>query len=87
MQLPNDGTKAEWKLDGSVVTVPDIPVTFLVSTLRDHIMRQIGSSVPLSRIMLSYNGKMLTNANSIASYNLEDEDLLTLTVRDVKKKK
>jgi len=87
VQLPEDSTKPEWKLDGSVVTLPEIPVTFLVSTLRDHIIRHIGSSVPLSRIMLSFNGKMLTNANTLASYNLEDEDLLVLGVRDAKKKK
>jgi splicing factor 3A subunit 1 len=85
--LPNDNTKPEWKLDGSVVTLPEIPVTFLVSTLRDHIMRHIDSSVPLSRIVLSFNGKMLTNANTLASYNIEDEDLLVMTVREAKKKK
>ena len=43
--------------------------------------------MPLSRIMLSFGGKMLTNANTLASYNLEDEDLLVLSVRDAKKKK
>ncbi len=82
-----DPSKPEWKLDGSVVTIPEAPVTYLVSTLRDHIIRQMESSVPLSRIILYFNGKMLTNANSLASYNLEDEDMLTLAVRDVKKKK
>ncbi|KAH8117529.1 Pre-mRNA splicing factor PRP21 like protein-domain-containing protein [Phellopilus nigrolimitatus] len=87
VQLPVDGTKAEWKLDGSVVTLGEVPVTFLVSTLRDHVVRQMGSSVPLSRIMLSFGGKMLTNANTLASYNIEDEDLLVLGVRDAKKKK
>ena len=29
---------------------------------------------------------MLTNANTIASYNLEDEDIVTVSVRDTKKK-
>ena len=87
IQLPNDPSKPEWKLDGSVVTVPEIPVSYMVSTLRDHIMRQIDSSVAYSRIILSYNGRMLTNSQTIASYNLEDEDLLVLTLRDVKKKK
>lgn len=62
-------------------------MTFLVSTLRDHLVRHMGSSVPLSRIILSFNGKMLTNANKLASYNIEDEDLLVLSVRDPKKKK
>lgn len=87
VQLPVDESKPEWKLDGSVVTLPEIPVTYLVSTLRDQVARTSGSSMPLSRIMLSFNGKMLTNANTLASYNIEDEDLLVLSLRDAKKKK
>ena len=85
--MPNDASKPEWKLDGSVVTLPEIPVGFLVSTVRDHLVRQMGSGVPLSRIILSFNGKMLTNANKLAFYNIEDEDTLVLSMRDAKKKK
>lgn len=87
VQLPSDPSKPEWKLDGSIVTVPDISISYLVSTVRDHIMRHIDSTVALSRIILSFNGRMLTNSQTIAVYNLEDEDLLVLTLRDVKKKK
>ncbi|KAH8107210.1 Pre-mRNA splicing factor PRP21 like protein-domain-containing protein [Cristinia sonorae] len=86
IQLPNDPTKAEWKLDGSVVTVPDLPLNLLVSTLRDRILQHTGSAVSASKIRLAYAGKILTNAYTIASYNLEDEDLLVLSVRDQKKK-
>ncbi|KAL4251665.1 Splicing factor 3A subunit 1 [Abortiporus biennis] len=86
IQLPNDSSKPEWKLDGTVVTVPDLPLNLLISTLRDRILQHTGSAVPASRIRLAYAGKMLTNANTIASYNLEDEDLLVLSVRDQKKK-
>lgn len=87
VQLPVDSSKPEWKLDGSVVTLNEVPVTLLVSTLRDHVVRHINSTVPLSRIMLSLNGKLLTNANTLASYNIEDEDLLVLSLREAKKKK
>jgi len=45
-----------------------------------------GSALSAGRLLLSYSGKMLTNRNTIASYNLEDEDLLVLSVRDPKKK-
>ncbi|KAJ7632416.1 Pre-mRNA splicing factor PRP21 like protein-domain-containing protein [Roridomyces roridus] len=86
VQLPNDNTKPEWKLDGSVVTIPDLPLNLLVSTLRDRILMHTGSTVPASRIRLSYMGKMLTNKDTIAVYNLEDEDLLVFSVRDAKKK-
>ncbi|KAF8061504.1 Pre-mRNA splicing factor PRP21 like protein-domain-containing protein [Lyophyllum atratum] len=86
IQLSEDPSKPEWKLDGSVVTIPDLPLDLLVSTLRDRILRHIDSTVGASRIRLSYDGKMLTNSTSIASYNLEDEDLLVFSLRDLKKK-
>jgi splicing factor 3A subunit 1 len=85
VQLPDDPSKPEWKFDGIVVTIPELPLNLLVSTLRDRILQHTGSSVPTSRMRLAYAGKMLTNRNSIASYNLEDEDLLVLSVSTAKR--
>jgi splicing factor 3A subunit 1 len=85
VQLPDDPSKLEWKFDGTIVTIPELPLNLLVSTLRDRILQHTGSSVPTSRMRLAYAGKMLTNRNSIANYNLEDEDLLVLSVSSVKK--
>ena len=84
--MPNDTSKPEWKLSGQIVTVPDLPLNLLVSTLRDRILQHTGSSISASRIRLSYQGKMLTNSSSIAVSNLEHEDLLVFSVRDQKKK-
>ncbi|KAK7043679.1 SF3a splicing factor complex subunit [Paramarasmius palmivorus] len=84
VQLPDDPSKPEWKLDGKVVTIPDLPLHLLVSTLRDRILQHTGSSVPASRIRLSYAGKMLTNKSTIASYNLEDEELLVFSLAPAK---
>ncbi len=84
--MPNDPSKPEWKLEGQIVTIPDLPLDLLVSTLRDRILQHTGSTVPASRIRLSYMGKMLTNSTSIATSNLEDEDLLLFSVRDAKKR-
>jgi len=86
VQLPQDASKPEWKLDGTIVTIPDLPLNLLVSTLRDRIIAVTGSALSAGKLILSYNSKMLTNRNTIASYNLEDEDLLVLSVRDQKKK-
>ncbi|KAK7693235.1 hypothetical protein QCA50_002801 [Cerrena zonata] len=86
IQLPNDPSKPEWKLDGTVVTIPDLPVTLFVSTLRDRVLQHTGSALASSRIRFSYADKLLTNSHSIAMYNLEDEDQLVLSVRDSKKK-
>jgi splicing factor 3A subunit 1 len=86
VQLPSNPSMPEWKLDGTIVTIPDLPLNLLVSTLRDRIIAVTGSALSAWRLILSYNGKMLTNRNTIASYNLEEEDLLVLSVRDQKKK-
>ena len=86
VQLPTDTSKPEWKMDGTTVTIPELSLNLLVSTLRDRIIATTGSALSAGRLILSYNGKMLTNRNTIASYNLEDEDLLVLSVRDQKKK-
>lgn len=80
VQLPNDSSKLEWKLDGSLVTVQDLPLNLLVSTLRDRILQATGSNLPTSRMRLAYQGKMLTNSSTIAQYNLEDEDLVVLSL-------
>jgi len=85
-QLPTDATKAEWKLDGKIVTIPDLPLNLLVSTLRERIIQHIGSTVTVSRIRLSYAGKMLTNKSTLASYNMEDEELVVVSLGDAKKK-
>jgi len=86
VQMPNDTSKPEWKLEGQLVTIPDLPLNLLVSTLRDRILQHTGSTVPASRIRLSYQGKMLTNSTSIAASNLEDEEMLLFSVRDPKKR-
>ncbi|KAF9050687.1 hypothetical protein BDZ89DRAFT_940258 [Hymenopellis radicata] len=86
VQFPNDTSKPEWKLDGSTATIPDLPLNLLVSTLRERITQHTGITVPVSRIRLSYAGKMLTNQSSIALYNIEDEDVLVLSVSPARKK-
>ncbi|KAH9001730.1 Pre-mRNA splicing factor PRP21 like protein-domain-containing protein [Lactarius akahatsu] len=86
VQLPSNASSPEWKMDGTIVTIADLPLNLFVSTLRDRIIATTGSSLSAGKLILSYNGKMLTNRNTIASYNLEEDDLLVLTVRDQKKK-
>ncbi|KIJ17348.1 hypothetical protein PAXINDRAFT_162225 [Paxillus involutus ATCC 200175] len=86
IQLPNDTSKPEWKLDGKSVTISDLPLTLLVSTLRDRFIQATGSAVSASKIRISHMGKMLTNSSTIASYNLEDEDTVVLSVSAGKKK-
>ncbi|KAJ3572497.1 hypothetical protein NP233_g3055 [Leucocoprinus birnbaumii] len=86
VQLPNDSSKPEWKLDGSVVLVPDLAMNLLISTLRDRIRNVTGSALPASRMRISYQGKMLTNSSTLGSYNLEDEDMLVLSVSEPRRR-
>lgn len=85
VQLPDEPSKPEWKLNGQIITLADMPLTLLVSTLRDRILQQTGSALGASKIRLSYAGKMLSNVNTIASYNLEEDDVLVLSVNMKKK--
>jgi splicing factor 3A subunit 1 len=87
VQMPTDpAAKAEYKLDGALVTVPGLLVEWTVATLRDRLAKASGSALTQGKFRFSYNGKMLTNQNSLASYNLEDEDVLVASVQDKKKK-
>jgi len=86
VQLPHDSTKPEWKLDGGVVLVPDLPMNLLISTLRDRIRNVTGSALPASRMRISYQGKMLTNSSTLGHYNLEDEDILVLSISEQRKR-
>jgi len=87
IQTPNDASTPEWKLDGSVVVLQDLPLSLLVSTLRDRFLQTTGSTLGAARMRLSHHGKMLTNKSSIASYNLEHDDVLLLSVSEQKKKR
>lgn len=78
--------KLEYKLDGTAVTVPDLPLTLLISTLRDRIISHMDSTVPASRLRFTYGNKVLTNSQTLASSNLDDGDLLILGLREAKKK-
>ncbi|KAF9521059.1 hypothetical protein BS47DRAFT_1370221 [Hydnum rufescens UP504] len=87
VQLPNISDKPEWNLNGAIATIPDIPLTLLISSLRDRIIAHIKANIPASRIKLSFRNKVLTNANTLASYNMDDDDLIVMTLRDPPKKK
>jgi splicing factor 3A subunit 1 len=87
VQLPNHPEQPDWKMDGQIVPVPDLPLSLLIGTLRDRVQHIVGTSLGVSRMRFSYNGKPLTSNQTLASYNLGEGDLVVLDVRDQKKKK
>ena len=86
IRLPTYGDKPEWKLDGTLVSIQDVPLTALVSTLRDRITGQLDSKVPYSRIRLQMGNTTLTNSKTLASYNVMDGEEISFELREVKKK-
>lgn len=86
VRLPIHSDKPEWKLEGQVLNIPDVPLTALVTTLRDKITTQLDSGVPVSRIRLQMGNTTLTNSKTLASYNVMDGEEITFELRDPKKK-
>ncbi|WVF71719.1 hypothetical protein IAT40_006527 [Kwoniella sp. CBS 6097] len=81
IQLPDMPEKPEWRLNGSIITVSDLPVTTLFSTIRERIKRIVDADLPISRLRLDYGPKVMNNASTLASVNLDDGDSLTLVVK------
>ncbi|ORY23136.1 pre-mRNA splicing factor [Naematelia encephala] len=81
VQLPSMPDKPEWKLDGSIITVPDLPVNTLFSTIRERIKRVVDADLPVSKIKLDYNGKTMNNGHTMASVNLDDGDVIVMSMR------
>jgi splicing factor 3A subunit 1 len=81
VQLPNMPDKPEWKLDGSIINVPDLPVRTFWSTVRERIKRVVDADLPISRIKLDFEGKTMNNSTSMAGVNLEEGDLVVMSIR------
>ncbi len=81
VQLPNMPDKPEWKLNGSIITVEDIPVNFLVSTLRERIKNIIDAPLPISRMKIDYGVKTLSNSSTLAGMNIGEGDMVSMSIR------
>jgi len=86
IQLPSVPDKPEWNLNGAIATLQELPLTLLISTLRDRLLSHIEGTLPASRVKFSFGSRVLTNANTLASYNFDDGDLVKMEVREAKKK-
>lgn len=86
VKLPDYSAKPEWKLDGSTVPIPEVTLSTLVSTLRDRIIGQIGSTVPFSRMRLQMGTITLSNSKTLAFYNIQEGEEVSFELREVKKR-
>ena len=81
VQLPIYPEKPEWKLNGSVIDIPDVPVTTLFSTIRDRIKKTLDAELPISRMRIEYNGKVMNNQSSLASLNIGEGDMVVMSLK------
>jgi splicing factor 3A subunit 1 len=81
VQLPSMPDKPEWKLDGSVIQVPDLHVKANFGMVRERIKRVVDADLPVSRIRLDFGPKVMSNASTLASVNLDEGDVLVMTIR------
>lgn len=81
VQLPIYPEKPEWKLNGSVIDIPDVPVTTLFSTVRDRIKKVLDAELPISRMRIEYNGKVMNNQSSLASLNIGEGDMVVMSLK------
>lgn len=86
VRLPSMPDKPEWKLNGSIIEIPDMPVTYMVSTLRDRIVKIVDAPLPMSKMQLAYGNLNLKNQATLAATNLDDGDLIVLSMKDAKKR-
>lgn len=81
VQLPDMPERPEWKLNGAIISLPDVPVSTLFSTLRERIKRAVDADLPVSRLRLDYEGKVMNNGSTLASVNIDEGDVLVMSVR------
>lgn len=79
VQMPEQGDRPEWDVKGQVIELSEVPLTALVSTLRERIHSQ--TQVPPGKQQLKWNDRILSNKNTLASYNFENGERLTLAIK------
>ncbi len=85
VQLPDVPDRPEWKLNGSIISIPDIPVGLFVRDLRDRIAKFIDAPLPIARMKIDFGPKRLANPTSLASVNIDEGDVLVMSIAAQKK--
>ncbi|KAI8370651.1 Pre-mRNA splicing factor PRP21 like protein-domain-containing protein [Radiomyces spectabilis] len=84
IQTPNMPDKPEWQLTGASITIADLPLSTLVSTVKDRISSQLG--MPAGKQKLSLNNTIMNNGKSLSFYGVVDGSTLQLGLKDRGKK-
>jgi len=83
VQLPTSTEKPEWinKLNGSIISIEDVAVNTPFSAIRERIKRALDADLPISRMRIEYEGRVMNNASSLASVNIGEGDLVSMTLK------
>jgi nitrate reductase NapAB chaperone NapD len=76
--------KTEWKLTGTILTTPPIPLTALVSELKEIIQKETNMPAPKQKLVIVNDTGMpivLKNNLSLAYYNLTKERIVSLGLK------
>ncbi|GBB99833.1 hypothetical protein RclHR1_03650009 [Rhizophagus clarus] len=84
VQCPTIPEKPEWNCQGQTIVLDNLPLTTLVSTVKDRIASQL--NFPAGRQKLTIGGAVMKNQLSLAHYNMEDGDIIGLAIKDRGKK-
>ncbi|GAA5956960.1 hypothetical protein JCM3765_006652 [Sporobolomyces pararoseus] len=81
VQLPDYPSKPAWGCDGSKLEL-EIPLSLLVGTIRDRVTAMVG--LPVGKQKFTYKGKILANSTTLAALNLDNGDVLHVSVKEKK---
>jgi len=83
VQLPTSTEKPEWSsvLNGSILSLENVPVNTLFSSIRERIKSALNADLPISRMRIEYEGRVMNNGSSLASVNIGEGDLVSMTLK------
>ncbi|CAM0135608.1 SF3a splicing factor complex subunit [Umbelopsis sp. WA50703] len=79
-------TLPEYKLTGETIRIEDLPLTTLVSTLKNRIADKVGMPYGKQKLSVSSTGTVMNNSKSLAFYNFEQGSVVVLGLKDKGKK-
>ncbi|CAG8440518.1 3456_t:CDS:10 [Ambispora gerdemannii] len=82
IQCPSIPEKPEWKCHGQALLFSNIPLTTLVSAVKDKIATNLGFPAGRQKLTLGGNGVVMKNQVTLAYYNMEDGGVIGLQVKD-----
>ncbi|ORZ03776.1 Pre-mRNA splicing factor PRP21 like protein-domain-containing protein [Syncephalastrum racemosum] len=85
IQTPSLPDKPEWQLNGQTITLSGLPLSTLISTVKDRITSQLGMPAGKQKLTTVTN-MVLNNSKSLEFYNITDGTHLVLGLKDKGKK-